>query len=190
MKQLKMLGLGVSAVLLLAALSGAPSAMAVGTELCKADEATCKEANAITTVHEVTPETKKATLLTSSGNVECNVLFSGEIPDDATNGSAYVNGNFTYTGCLFKGAACEVKEASKSSLLTIARTEISETASAKVTGQISVSCGLSISCTFTEEKLAGTAKGALASTLKNGEVSFKEAVIKTSSDLCARQKRN
>ncbi|MFP5389059.1 MAG: hypothetical protein ACLGG5_07145, partial [Thermoleophilia bacterium] len=100
---------------------------------------------------------------------------------DATNGSAYVNGTFTYTGCLFKGAACEVKEVSKGSLLTIARTEISESASAKITDQISVNCGFSISCTFTEEKLAGTAKGALTSTLKNGEVSFKEAVIKESS---------
>jgi hypothetical protein len=175
MKPFKMLGWGVLTALLAIVLGGSSLAMAEGTELCKTDEIPCK--NPITFVHEVTQEEKRAALLTNLGNVECNVLFSGEVLSDTTNGPAFVSGNFTYTTCLFKGAACEVKEVSKSSSLTILK-EAHETGTAKLKGEFSVKCGFSINCTFSEESLAGVAKGALLSTLANGEVSINGAAIK------------
>jgi hypothetical protein len=175
MKPLKMLSYGVLTALLAMVLGGASSAMAEGTELCKTDEIPCK--NPITSVHEITPEIKRAALLTSLGNVECNVLFSGEVLSSTTDGPAFVSGKYTYTTCLFKGSACEVKEVSTSSSLTILK-EAHETGTAKLSGEFNVKCGVSMNCSFTEENLAGVAKGALLSTQANGEVSFNGALFK------------
>lgn len=176
MKSLKMLGFGVLAALLVMALGGAPSAMAENTELCKADETPCKVENAIISVHEVTPEGKKATFLSTLGNVECNVLFSGQAAE-ATEGPAIVDGNFTYTSCLLKGSACEVKEISKSSSLRILK-ESHETGSVTVKGEFNIKCGALVNCTYSAEGLTGIYKGQLLSSLTNGEMSINGGVSK------------
>jgi hypothetical protein len=186
MKPLKILGLGALTVLLAMALGGVPSAMAEGTELCSADETPCKSEKAITHVHEATPEGKKAALLSSFGNVECNVLFLGDTAE-ATEGPAFVDGNFTYTSCLLKGSACEVKEVSKSSSFSILK-ESHETGSVSLKGELNVKCGAFINCTFIEENLKGTYKGQLLSTLTNGEMSINAAAIgKVTGALCPKE---
>lgn len=186
MKSLKMFGLGTLTVLLAMALGGVPSAMAEGTELCSADESTCKSKNVVTHVHEATPEEKKAALLSSLGNVECDALFLGEVLGEVTEGPVLVQGNFTYTNCLLNGSKCEVKEASESSLFLILK-EGHETASETGKGEVNVHCGLFINCTYVEENIKATGKGPLLSTLKNGEVSISEQAIKVTGTLCLKE---
>jgi hypothetical protein len=182
MKPVKMLSLGVLAVLLAMALGGAPSAMAEGTELCKTDQIPCKSENVITNVHEVTPEGKKATLLSSLGTVECDVLFSGESLGEATEGPALIQGKFTFTSCLLKGTACEVKEVGASTLFSVLK-EGHETATATGKSEVNVKCGF-INCTYVGEGIKGTRKGPLLSTLKNGEMTISAQAVKVTGALC------
>lgn len=186
MKALKMLGFGVLAALLIMAFGGAPAAMAEGTELCSADQTPCGSENAIMNVHEVTPEGKKAVLLSSLGNVECDVLFQGEVLSETTNGPAFISGKFTYTNCLLKGSACEVKETGTGSSFTILK-EGHETASVTAKSEATLKCGGLINCTFGGESIKGIYTGQLLSTLKNGELSINGAAVKVTGTLCPKE---
>ncbi len=182
MKSLKMLGLGALTVLLAIALGGAPSAMAEGTGLCSVDESPCENENIITHVHQVTPEGKKAAVLTSFGNVECDVLFLGEVFEDETEAPVLLEGNFTYSNC--KGPSeskCEMTETSESSLLSILK-EGHETALVTGEANVNVGCGF-INCTYSREALSGQDKGPLLSTLENGEISISKQTLEPISGL-------
>src|SRR5262249_4119350 len=110
-KPIKMLGLAALAALLAMAFVGASSAMAESTALCSADIETEEEESAgsikneceVTHVHETS--VGKGKLLSSSLNVECDVLFLGEVV--ATGSPLRIEGNFTYSNC---NAGCTATE--------------------------------------------------------------------------------
>ncbi|HET7485034.1 MAG TPA: hypothetical protein VFJ64_06605 [Solirubrobacterales bacterium] len=172
MKALKTLGLAALAALMAMVFLSAGSAMAEETALCGADEAVCT--SPITRVHETS--VGKAVLL-ANPKIECNVLFLGE----ATVGSPLVvEGNFTYSNCT---SGCAVTEEGAPSVIEVLR-EGHETASVVGEGEIHVNCP-GIDCYYNGEGLAGTAKGPLLSTQKNGEVSLQEwEVHKTKGTFC------
>src|SRR4051794_965020 len=91
---------------------GASSAMAEGsTALCKVDQTPCAAGNLFGTVHE--ESVGKATLLSSSLNVECNVLFSGTAK---LGNPATVTGGFTYSNC---NNSCTVTELNGPATITV-----------------------------------------------------------------------
>jgi len=178
MKPIKMLCLVALAAFTAMAFAGASSAMAVPAGLCGADfekeEANEEECKPITHVHEVS--VGKAVLLTSL-KVECDVLFLGDEVKES-EAPLELKGKFTYSNC----GSCEVKEENGPSIVTLLYTE-HETAEAIVKDLFKVVCGSFINCTFTSEGLKGTAKGALLSTQKNGEVSIQGQTINTEGGL-------
>ena len=170
MKPIKMFGLAALAALMAMAFVGASSAMAGSTALCKADEeifskvGECKE---ITHVHETT--TKKAILL-ASPEIQCDVLFLGEV---TAGNPAIVEGNFTYSNC---GASCSVEEVGGPSVIEVLR-ESHETSKVTGEGEVHVNC-FGINCYFNGEELIGTGKGPLLSTAANGEVNISGQKVK------------
>jgi hypothetical protein len=175
MNQSRRLGLVAFAALMAIAFLGASSAMAGSTQLCKADEDPCSAGNTISHVHEETSPGAPATLLNGLGNVTCNVLFLGE--SLGAGKPLVIHGNFTYSNCLRNGQACTVTEISTDSLLGVLRTG-HETASVTFESEFNVHCGLFIKCTYKGEGLEATAKGSLASSAENGEITLNEQTIK------------
>ncbi|HET7485788.1 MAG TPA: hypothetical protein VFJ64_10505 [Solirubrobacterales bacterium] len=177
-----MLGLASVLAMLVMSLAGASSAMATAltTGLCESDTEAVVEAQTQTTcasiahVHETS--VGKAILL-ASPKIECNVLFLGE----ATAGNPLVvEGNFTYSSC---GSGCTVTEEGGPSVIEVLK-EGHETGSAVGEGEVHVNC-IGINCFYNGTGLAGTAKGPLLSTQKNGEVSIQEQEVhKTKGTFC------
>jgi hypothetical protein len=171
MKPIKMLGLAALAVSIAMTIAGAPSAMAKPVGLCGADfekeEASEEECKPIVHVHETS--VGKAVLL-SSIKVECDVLFLGDEVEESE--TSELEGKFTYTNC----GSCEVSEKNGPSIVKLLYTE-HETAEVADEVLVSVVCSGFINCAFNTEGLKGTAKGALLSTQKNGEVSIQGQTI-------------
>lgn len=171
MKPIKLLGLAALAALMAMVFVGTPSAMAEPTGLCGADfekeEANENECDLITHVHETS--VGNAVLL-SSVAVECDVLFLGDEVEEAE--TLELEGEFTYTNC----GSCEINEENGPSIIKLLYTE-HETGAVTEEGLVKVVCGGFINCAFTSTSLLGTAKGALLSTQKNGEVSIQGQTI-------------
>jgi hypothetical protein len=160
-------------MLMAAAFLDASSAMAGNTQLCMSDENPCATGNVISHVHEETVSGSPAKLLSSIGNVTCNALFLGLTL--GLGAPLVIHGNFTYTGCLRNGSSCTVNEVSTSTLINVLRTE-AEKATVTGEGEVNVHCGLFINCTYDDEGVEGTFKGALSAPT-NGESSTSEATM-------------
>jgi hypothetical protein len=173
MKSIKILGLTAFAVLLAMASLGASSAMAGDTQLCMVDESPCAAANVIAHVHEETATGAPDTLLSSLGNITAKALFLGLTL--GLGAPLVSHGNFTYSGALRNGNACEIKEVSTSALISVLRTA-AETASWTIEFEINVHCGIFFNCTYDGQGLEGTAKGPLLAG-PNGESSIIEGVM-------------
>jgi len=163
MKPIKTLGLAASVALMAMAFASAPSAMAESTALCMADESPCSTSNSVMHLHQ--ESVGKAKLL-STFNVECNVLFLGEV--GVSGAPQIIKGNFTYTNC----GSCSVEEVSGSSVLEVLK-EGHEKARVVGEGEVHVSCS-GFNCYYNGENLLGVAKGPLLSGQENGEVSLTE----------------
>jgi hypothetical protein len=147
---------------------GTSSAMAESTTLCSTDPASsCTD---ITHVHEAS--VGKATLLTSFGSVECNVLFLGNVTTAGVD-PLTIEGTFTYTNCTFAGSSCTATEENGPSEIKVSKEGHEK---GKVTGEglVHLVCGSSIDCSYNGVGLAGAAKGPLLSTQANGEVTLSE----------------
>jgi len=152
--------------LLVLAFAGTSTALAEGTILCSNDSETeCEE---VTHIHEMTLASAKAKLLTSVFNVECDVLFLGEIEAGAP---ATVEGNFTYTNC----GSCTVEELNGPSVIE-ALWVGHETTSLAYESEIHVSCS-GLNCYYNGEGLEGTGKGPLLSSETNGSNSISEKTL-------------
>lgn len=170
MKPIKKFGLAALLALFALVFVGANSAMAEYTGLCSEDNSeSCPE---VTHVHETS--VGKAKLL-SSINVECSVLFLGDV---TTGAPAVVEGNFIYTNC---NSGCSVEEVSENYAVEVLRTS-HETASVTEEGEVHVTCS-GINCYYNGEGLEGTEKGSLLSSQSNGEVSISEQVAKKTKGL-------
>lgn len=182
MRPIKAIGLAALAALMAMALLGVTTAMAETTQLCKADESPCAEAKVIKHVHEETLTGAKAKLLSSLGNVECNVLFLG---DTLGSGAPLViHGHFTFSECKKSSESCTVSEVSTDSLLEVLK-EGHETAKETIQGEVLVKCGFFINCKYNGEGLTGTVKGPLLATSENGEVTINEQTLhKVSGAFC------
>jgi hypothetical protein len=174
MKSIKMLGLAAFAALMAMAFLGASSAVAGNTQLCKADEEPCAAANVIAHIHKETVAGAPATVLTSLGNVTCNVLFLGD--SLGLGAPLIIHGNFTYTGCLRNGNACTATEVSTSALIRVLKTA-AETASSTIELEVNVHCGVFLNCTYNGEELVGTTKGPLLAA-PNGEWFINEQFLR------------
>jgi hypothetical protein len=185
MKLLKMFGLVALAALMVMAFVGAGPAMAESTALCAnippydlADEdptdlpdrdgllAVCN--NLVTHVHETTLSGAKAKLLSKAINVECDVLFLGDVLGLATPQVIH-SGAFTYTNC---NTGCTVTQEG-TALISVLRLG-HETADVAYEYQVHVECGAFIDCKYNGTGLKGTAKGPLLSSHLNGETTITE----------------
>ncbi len=164
MRTIKLIGLAAMAALTALALVGAPSAMAEGsTALCKVDQTPCAAGNLVGTVHE--ESVGKATLLSSTLNVECNVLFSGT----ATLGNpATVTGSFSYSNC---NNSCTVTQQGATPVITVLRLG-HELADVTGKGEVKLSCLFGfIKCVYNGTGLEGHGLGPLLSSgSANGEI--------------------
>jgi hypothetical protein len=93
-----------------------------------------------------------------------------------------IQGKFTFTSCLLKGTACEVKEVGASTSFSVLK-EGHETATATGKSEVNVKCGF-INCTYVGEGIKDTRKGPLLSTLKNGEMTISAQAVKVTGALC------
>jgi hypothetical protein len=150
--------------------------MAKSTSLCelypgKGENEVCPKGHLVTHVHGTALAAKSATLLSSVLNVECSVLFLGDVISKNGLGSPLeILGNFTYTGC---ANGCIVTETSENSTISVLK-EGHETAKVTDEGEVKVKCGFFISCMYDGEGLVGTAKGSLLSIDTYGEISIQE----------------
>jgi hypothetical protein len=183
-KPIKMLGLAALAALMAMAFVGASSAMAESTALCTADESPCAAGNQVSHVHETTLSGALATLLSSAGNVSCDVLFLGDTTGGNLGNPLRITGNFTYTSCTRSGSSCTVTEVNGPVEIRVLK-EGHETGKVTGEGEVNVHCGFFINCTYNGEGLAGTAKGPLLSSETNGSVSLSEQTThKVSGSFC------
>ena len=190
MKPIKMLGLA-ALMALLAMVASAPSAMAEGkTALCTSEgEPEGKEGGeeevengclAIEHVHEVS---SSMTLLSSSGNVTCSVLFLGDT-ESVPASPLIIEGNFTYTGCKRNGSEnCTVTEENGPAYVAVLR-QAHETATVTGKGEVRVKCGIFINCVYNSEGVEGTAKGPLLSSETNGDILLDNQEVNKVSGLC------
>ena len=171
MKAIKMLGLAALAALLAMAVIGISSAAAETVALC--EEALEEEEEECVArfshVHLSTLEGAKGKLLTSIVNVQCDVLFLGDVTSE--NDLAVflmVEGSFTYSNC----GGCEAEEVSEQSIIVIRKVG-HETAQVIGEGEMHVKCS-GLNCYYNGVGLEGTAKGPSLSSETNGSVSVQE----------------
>ena len=171
MKTIRMIGLAALAALMAMAFVGASSAMAEKTTLCTADvtEFYSASACAVTHVHETS--VGKMKFLSSVGGSECNVLFLGDV--SSTGAPLVIKGEFTYTNCELGGSSCTATEESGPAEIKVLR-EGHEAAKVTFEYLIHLVCSGFIDCSYNGVGLAGTGKGPLLSTQKNGEVTLSE----------------
>jgi hypothetical protein len=160
MKPIRMFGLVVLAALVATVVAGGGSAMAESTALCNIDPGTgakeiCPAGKLVTHLHAQTAIGNKAIILTNVGNVECDLLYLGEVGPLAS--PQVIEGNFTYGNCT---NGCEVTEESEVSTFKLLK-KSHETADLFLTGKMRVECGILLECVFASENMKGLAKGAL-----------------------------
>jgi hypothetical protein len=154
------------------------------TTLCDIDPGTgssevCPAKHLQGSVDQQTLLGAKASLLTSSGTVECEVNFLGLTVGESGT-PLIVEGNFIYTGC----GTCTLTEESGPYSLKFSKLG-HETADVTAQGELHVICGSTINCYYNAEGLEGTAKGPLLSAEVNGEISFEEKELhKVKGTLC------
>ena len=177
MKPIKMLGLAALAALLAMAFTGASSAMAGSTLLCKTDEDPCATKNIISHVHETT--STRAKLESELPTIECHVLFLGDTVAGTSN-PLIISGAFTYSSC---NNFCSVKEENGPSEIKVLRTG-SELAAVTGEGLVRVQCPF-INCSYNGEGLEGHGLGAL-STGGTGSVTLtgQETNKETGGEIC------
>jgi hypothetical protein len=168
-KAIKMLDVAALAALLAMALVGAASAVAEPTALCEVPEEECEEGQLVAHVHETTLAGAKAKLLTSIINVECDVLFLGDVTSE-NNLAVFlmIEGSFTYTNC----GSCTVEEVGGGSIIVVRKVG-HEMAQVLGEGEVHVKCS-GLSCDYNGVGLEGTAKGPSLSSETNGSVSVQE----------------
>ena len=179
MKPIKIFDLAALAALMAMAFVGASSAMAEETALCEVDQDPCKEANQVSHVHETS--VGKAILLTST-NVECNVLFLGDVllagDGEYLDTPLEIHGEFTYTNCLAGLVGCSADQENGPAEIKVLKTG-HETATVTGEGLVHVVCFGFINCYYIGSSLLATAKGPLLSAQNpdNGEVSLQKQVV-------------
>ena len=177
MKTTKLIGLAALGAAAVIALVGAPSALAEGsTALCKADNESPCVNNLITSVHG--ESVGKATLLTSSFNIECNVLFSGTAK---LGNPAIITGNFTYSSC---NSSCTVTEQNGPATISVLRLG-HELADVTGEGQVKLTCAFGfVKCVYNGQGLQAHDLGPLLLTQPNGEVRLEEQKVNIVSGSC------
>lgn len=179
MKPIKIFGLVALAALMAMAFVGVNSAAAAeSTALCGLFESPC-ENSIVTHVHETS--VGKGKLLTSSGTIECDVLFLGDAESGLVlEGPVTIKGTFTYSTCT---SGCTVTEENGPSVLKVQR-EGTEQGSVVGVGLVHSACSF-LNCRYVGTGLKGTAKGPKLSTQPNGEVTLKEqTTTKESGTFC------
>lgn len=182
MRLMKMIGLSCLAALASMAIVGASTASATGsTALCTVDQTPCAAGNLVKHIHEVGTGVK---LLTNILTITCTGLFLGDVLSPFLANPLHIVGNFTYSGCKEQeGGACEAKEVSASSLITVLRTE-AEKSEITGEGEVLAKCGAFLHCVYNGKNLKGVGLGALKAA-PNGEASTEEATTnKVSGFLC------
>lgn len=182
MRLVKMIGLSCLAALAAMAVVGASTASATGsTALCTADENPCASTHLVKHVHEVGEGVR---LLTNILTVTCTGLFLGDILSPFLANPLHIVGNFTYSNCKEgEGGACEAKELTTSSLITVLRTE-AEKSEITGEGEVLVKCGSFLHCVYNGKNLKGEGLGPLKAA-PNGEAKTEEATTnKVSGFLC------
>jgi len=167
----KIFGLSMLGVLIAMSFSGVQSAYAEGTVQCSIDASPCPKGNVVNHIHLTTLSGAKAKLLTSIINVECDILFLGDLIGMVGSWMVYL-GHYTLTNC----GSCTVEEWSGESTIEILKTS-HETALAVGEGETHVNCS-GLNCYYNAEGLEGTAKGPLLSSETNGSVSIQEQTVK------------
>jgi hypothetical protein len=195
-KAIKTLVLAVAAALLAMAFVGAGAAMAESTALCNVDPALepgeeCPAGHLITHVHETTLTGEKGKLLSSSLNVECDVLFLGDVTSTNNLGAPLkIKGasgvgvhSFTYTNC---NANCVILEENGPAEIEVLK-EGHETARYTfMKWLVLVECNGFINCRYIGNGLLGTSVGPLLSTnlLTGHTLILEKTVLKESGTLC------
>lgn len=178
-KPIKMLGLATLAALAALAFIGASSAMALHTQLCRADESLCSPGNVVSHLHEET--LIKAKLLSSLGTIECNVLFIGDTL--GLGQPLLAHGYYILTECIRGSEGCTATEVSSDALRIRLRTG-HETGEETIEVEFKIRCGIFINCVYNGENLKGTVTGPLLSTFANGDVTFTEQTLNKVSGIC------
>jgi hypothetical protein len=174
MKLLKMFGLVAIAASMAMAFVGTGSAMATGSSaLCEdmPDVADGVCTDPIAHVHETTLSGAKAKILSSTVNVEADVLFLGDVLGLA-NPQVIHNGVFTYTNL---NNGCTISQEG-TGLFKVLRTS-HETAGVSGEFQIHVECGTLIDCKYNGTGLQGTVKGPLLASHLNGQTVISEQTL-------------
>ena len=195
MKAIKMLGLAAVAALMAMAFIGSSSAMANnGTALCEIDPLMeeagkhldlCPEGFLVDHVHEETLEGAKGKLLSSVLNIECTVLFLGDVLTAgwlATNPNPLViSGKFTLSNC---NSGCTATEENGPGEIKIVK-EGHELAKVTFKYLWHLVCSGFINCRYTGTGLTGHGLGPLLSELETGDVLIAEQTIaKESGTFC------
>jgi hypothetical protein len=155
------------------------------TALCSEDPGTgveevCPKGKLITHVHETTASGAKAKLLSSSLNVECDVLFLGDVGKELAN-PLVISGSFTYSNC---NSGCTATEENSPAEIKVFK-EGHELAKVTGEGLVHLNCTGFINCRYIGEGLIGHGLGPLSASQKNGEVSLQEQITnKESGSLC------
>lgn len=165
MKPINMLGLAVLTALTALAFVGASSAMAENTQLCNKDPLNGACSAPVTAVHEVS--LGKGKILSSSFNVECDVLFSSTSVG-ALGAPQVIKGHFTYSNC---NGNCTVTEVSTIWIRKILK-KGHEIAEDTQTGEVHVHCPGFLDCDYDAQNLIGTVKGPLLASDENGETAI------------------
>jgi hypothetical protein len=177
-RTIKLIGLTALSALAAMAFIGASSAMAETTALCNVDPVgteICPAGNLVSHVHE--ESVGKATLLSSSLNVECNVLFlgdtkvlnaKGELIAGSLGNPLHIVGTFTYTNC---NNSCTVTEVNGPSDITVLKLG-HELADVTGKGEVKLNCLFGfVKCVYNGTGLKGHGLGPLlTSGSANGEV--------------------
>jgi len=164
-----------------AAFVGAPSALASPTGVC-VEEPVASEGkeSCPAAYHLEAVSTTKARLLNNVTTIECDVSFLGTAPSSE---SAAFTGNFTYSNC----GSCKVTEENGPSTLEVLWQSHEKGA---VTGKslFKVTCGFTVSCSYTASGITGTATGALLAANETGEISLvKQKLVAESGFLCPKE---
>jgi hypothetical protein len=190
MKSIKRLGLFVLATSAVLAFASASTALAESTSLCDFDPGTgpaetCPEGtHRVTHIHEANLSGSKAKMVSSTGTVECDILFLGDASSPLAT-PLFINGFFTYSNCT---QGCTVGEAQftekeKEEIEEEIEEEVPlgstiailkkghEKGEVTILSYIQINCGTPCTYYSVVGTTEGTAAGPLLSLETNGEIS-------------------
>jgi hypothetical protein len=183
MRTIKMLVLGISVAAAALALLGTGSAFA--SELCKAAETPCAEANVIAEGTGITAKASKPVFTTSLGNVTC-ASSTSKVETSTEAGAplpAYVT-ELSFSECTFGGSKCTVSTLHLPYYAMLDRTgtdigtlTIRDSGEGKPSAK--VECGGFIKCTVGTEEMVLDVKGGSPATIE-----AKEESLSTEGALC------